>query len=151
MIKTLEDNDVCQVINLMNHSIKNNDYNPYPKNERCWIQHLLAHIEMCKDDPKYIAIGDFEDKWLKGFLLASAYRNYYTQELVMDVKDCIVNPEVNNVYTVTRLFNFMINHLEYHGGRYWRADSIASSSPEYVEFLKKKYNAVPFHGVHGEI
>ena len=106
---------------------------------------------MCKNDPKYIAIGDFEGEWLKGFLLASAYRNYYTQELVMDVKDCIVNPEVNNVYTVTRLFNFMIDHLEYHGGRYWRADSIASSSPEYVEFLKKKYNAVPFHGVHGEI
>jgi len=154
MIKQLHNNSVIQCIQLMEKSLQYNQYEAYPENQRCWIQHLTKHIEeQVKENPHYIAVGDFDDGQLHGFLLASSFKNYYTQQYVMDVKDCIVDHSRNSVYTVTRLFDHMIDHTEHHGGMYWRADTIRTGDAgiKYVEFLAKKYNAIPFHGVHGRV
>lgn len=156
MIVLLTDNMICECIDLMNVSVSQNDYQPYGRNERHWIQHLLTHVdEQSRGNPKYLAIADVcpERHFIKGFMLASAFSNYYTNEWVMDVKDCIVDAEYRNAFTVTRLFDAMINHVKEHGGKFWRADSIRDpeKSKEYTEFLQKKYNAVPFHGVHGTV
>lgn len=157
MIKLIEDNHIIQVTLLMDKATKDNyiTYDePYGRNERCWIQHLTSHVEKQKTDPRYLVIGDFtKDDELRGFIICSAFQNYYTQEWVMDVKDCIVDHDYNNAFTVTRLFNHMIDHVKQHGGTHWRADSIRAGDKavEYTEFLAKKYNAKPFHGVHGRI
>ncbi|MDC3283279.1 hypothetical protein OAV41_01765 [Planctomycetota bacterium] len=155
MIKLIEDNQIYECIQLMHKSTQDNNYQPYDRNERCWIEHLSKHIaEQGKGDPRYLAIGDYaSDGSLRGFMLASAFMNFYTQEWVMDVVDCIVNHDYNNTFTVTRLFNYMIDHVEKHGGNHWRADSIRAGDKaiEYTEFLAKKYNAIPFHGVHGRV
>jgi len=155
MIKLIEDNMMYSCIQLMHKSTQDNNYQPYERNERCWIQHLGKHIEeQANNNPRFIAIGDYTDTGeLKGFMLASAFQTYYTNEMVMDVKDCIVNHDYNNSFTVSRLFNYMIDHVKRHGGSHWRADSIRAGDKavEYTEFLAKKYNAKPFHGVHGRI
>ena len=149
MIKILEDNNVLDCILLMDKSRKDNDYGPYSDNERVWIEHLTHHIK----DPHCLAIGDFDGDELRGFMLCSTFRNFYTHELVSDVKDCIVDQNRNNVFTVTRLFNAMIAASKEAGIKTWRADSLRASdkADEYVEFLSRKYNARPFRGVHGTI
>ena len=159
MIVLITDNMITECIDLMNVSVSQNDYEPYGKNERCWIEHLTTHVkEQGNGNPRFLAIADLGEspdgsKYIKGFMLASAFINYYTQEYVMDVKDCIVDSDYRNAFTVSRLFNAMIDHTKKHGGKYWRADSIRDpeKAKEYSEFLQKKYNAVPFHGVHGKI
>jgi len=155
MIKLIEDNDMYECVQLMQKSTQDNNYQPYDRNERVWMQHLARHIEeQAANNPLYLAIGDYaSDESLRGFMLASAYNNFYTKEYVMDVKDCIVNHDYNNAFTVTRLFNYMIDHVQRHGGIHWRADSIRAGDKalEYTEFLAKKYNATPFHGVHGRV
>ena len=144
-----------ECIKLMHKSTEDNNYKAYDRNERCWIQHLAHHIEKQKENsPYYLAIGDYaSDNSLRGFMLASAFQTFYTEEYVMDVKDCIVNQDYNNAFTVTRLFNYMVDHIRKHGGTHWRADSIRTSNKafEYTEFLAKKYNATPFYGVHGRV
>ena len=143
-----------ECVQLMHKSTQDNNYQPYDRNERCWMQHLAKHIqEQAEQNPRYLAIGDYSNDTLRGFMLASAFRNFYTNEMVMDVKDCIVNHDFNNSFTVTRLFNYMIDHVQKHGGTHWRADSIRAGDKalEYTEFLAKKYNAIPFHGVHGRV
>jgi len=94
-----------------------------------------------------------EKDYINGFMLASAFQNYYTQEWVMDVKDCIVDHDYHNGRAVVRLFDHMINHVREHGGKHWRADSIRASdkAEEYALFLQRKYGAIPFSGVHGKI
>lgn len=155
MIKKLDDNMVLPCILLMHKLVsENNNYEEYARNERSWTQHLCEHINKHYDNPRYLAIGDFTEAGeLKGFMLASAFVNYYSEEWVMDVKDCIVNTDNQNVFTVSRLFDYMINHVKQHGGSLWRADSIrvGNKAKEYIEFLQKKYNATPFYGVHGRI
>lgn len=156
MIVLLTDNMMTECIHLMETSVSQNDYKPYGKNERCWIEHLGKHIkEQGEGNPRFLAIADYdtEKQYIKGFMLASAFVNYYTQEWVMDVKDCIVDVEYRNAFTVARLFDAMIDHTKKHGGKYWRADSIRDpeKAKEYSEFLQRKYKAIPFHGVHGVI
>ena len=154
MILKLNDNMILPCVSLMQKSIIDNDYKVYDRNERVWIEHLCQHIKEQYNSSRFLAIGDFTDKGeLKGFMLASAFVNYYTQEWVMDVKDCIVNHDYNNAFTVSRLFDYMISHVKEHGGSLWRADSIRAGDKalEYIEFLQKKYNATPFYGVHGRI
>ena len=153
MIKQIEDNNLVECINLMRKSCKDNDYGVYDYNELTWISHLANHVAN-RNDPNFVVIGDYtEEGTLRGFLLASTFRNFYTQELVMDVKDCIVDHDFNNAFTVTRLFNHMIDHVKQHGGKHWRADSLRAGDKaiEYTEFLAKKYNARPFYGVHGSV
>jgi hypothetical protein len=155
MIKLIEDNNMYECVQLMQKSMQDNNYQPYDRNERCWMQHLATHIQkQGEGSPMYLAIGDYASCGsLRGFMLANAYSNFYTQEWVMDVVDCIVDHNYNNAFTVTRLFNYMLDHVKKHGGKYWRADSIRAGDKavEYTEFLAKKYNAIPFHGVHGRI
>lgn len=156
MIVSITDNMVKECIDLMQISYTQNEYQPYEKNERCWIEHLLNHVkEHNSGNPKYLAIADYDETkgFIKGFILASAFVNYYTQEYVMDVKDCIVDHEYQNARTVIKLFDAMIAHVKEHGGKHWRADSIRANDKaiQYTEFLQKKYNAVPFAGVHGTI
>jgi hypothetical protein len=156
MIISITDNMVKECIDLMEISYNQNDYKPYNKNERCWIEHFLKHVtEHNNGNPKYLAIADYDETkgFIKGFMLASAFVNYYTQEYVMDVKDCIVDHEYQNARTVARLFDTMIAHVKEHGGKHWRADSIRANDKaiQYTEFLQRKYNAVPFAGVHGTI
>lgn len=156
MIVEITDNMIRECIELMYTSYTQNEYEPYNYNERCWIEHLVEHVrEQGNKNPRYLAIADYDtDKgFIKGFMLASAFVNFYTQEWVMDVKDCIVDHEYNNAFTVARLFDHMIAHTKTHGGKHWRADSIraADKAEGYAKFLKKRYNAVPFHGVHGRI
>ena len=165
MIKLLEDNMMSACIQLMLDTMDTNDAQldnedehdqpPYERNERSWILHLSKHIEeQNSGNPNYLAIGEFSDEGeLKGFMLASSFINYYSQDVVMDVKDCIVNHKLNTVFIATRLFDYMIDHVRKHGGTHWRADSIRSNKQavKYTKFLAKKYDAIPFYGVHGRI
>ena len=156
MIVYINDNMMMECLRLMEKSCEDNDYQPYPMNQRCWIEHFSNHVrEQNLGNPKFIAIADvdIEKDYIKGFMLASAFMNYYTQEMVMDVKDCIVDHDYHNARTVIRLFDHMLDHVKKHGGTHWRADSIRSDEKarEYVEFLTRKYNAVPFYGVHGKV
>jgi len=156
MVELLYDNHVVECIQLMNKSVQDNNYEPYGRNERIWIENLCKHIdEQLKNNPMYLALGVWDDKTgeLRGFMLASAFQNYYTQEWVMDVKDCIVNHDRRNGFIVKQLFDAMIEHVKNHGGSYWRADSIraADKAEEYTKFLQKNYDAIPFSGVHGKI
>ena len=156
MIVYIHDNMILECMDLMHKSTDDNDYQPYDRNERCWVEHFTTHVrEQKKGNPKFLAIADVDrDKdCIRGFLLASAFQNYYTQEWVMDVKDCIVDHDYHNARTVIRLFNAMFDHMRQHGGSHWRADSIRAhdKAVEYTEFLQKKFGAIPFAGVHGKL
>lgn len=155
MIKKIEDNDLHQVINMMWKSYEDNDYIGYPKNEASWITHLISHVRGAQEGPHFLAIGDYDsDGKLNGFMLASTFKNYYTQEFVMDVKDIIIDVDnKNNVYIVKRLFDHMMEHVKSHGGKFWRADSIRAfqDCERYADFLKKFYNAEAYLSMRGEI
>jgi hypothetical protein len=71
----------------------------------------------------------------------------------MDVKDCIVDKDTATPFTVTKLFDAMINHVKSHGGSRWRADSIRmiEHSENYVNLLKLKYGAEAYYSAHGII
>ena len=71
----------------------------------------------------------------------------------MDVKDCIVDHDYNNVYVVYRLFDYMMEHIKEHGGKLWRADSIRNEKEAigYGRFLQKRYNAEVHVSIRGII
>lgn len=152
MIRGLTHNDTVECIQLMN---KYSFHAHYERDEALWIQHLLKHIiEANKNNPHYLAIGDWdEDGYLNGFLLGSSYVNYYNQKYVMDVKDCIIEEEKFGPRIAIRLFNAMEEHVKKHGGKHWRADSIRDGDAglKYCEFLNRKYNAKIHYGVRGII
>ena len=154
MLTQIKDNMTVDCINLMNKSYEDNDYIGYDKNERTWIEHFLKHVKESQGNPKYIAVADVDsDGVVKGFMLCSAFMNYYTQEWVMDVKDCIVDHDNSNLYTVKRLFDHMMEHIKAHGGKHWRADSIRAfqDCERYAEFLKRFYNAEASLSMRGQI
>lgn len=155
MIKLIEDNDIIDCVQLMHFELKKLKNQLYERNERCWLQHIAHHVEQqIKGNALFLAIGDYaNDNSLRGFMLASAFKNHYNHNWVMDVKECITDSNYNNAFTVARLFNYMINHVKEQGGSYWRADTIraGTEADNYVKFLIKKYNAIPFQGVHGKI
>ena len=154
MIKQIEDNDVFEAIQLMNKSTKENTYGGYERNEAIWISFFLNIVAKQKENnPHYIAIGDYKDNKLIGFLLASTFKSYYNNMYTMDVKDCIVNKDTATSFTVTKLFDTMINHVKIHGGSRWRADSIrmVEHSENYVNLLKLKYGAETYYSAHGII
>jgi len=126
MIKLIEDNSVLEAIQLMDKSTKHNNYIGYDRNEAIWITYFLSLVEkQKKGSPHALVIGDYTDKGvLRGFLSAATFSNYYNNEWVMDVKDCIVDHDYNNAFVVYRLFDAMIDHVRKHGGKHWRADSI---------------------------
>lgn len=156
MIVYINDNMILECMEMMHKSVEDNNYSAYDRNERCWVEHFTTHVrEQNLGNPKYLAIADVDrDKdVILGFMLASAFQNYYTQEWVMDVKDCIVDHDYHNAKTVIRLFNAMFDHMREHGGKLWRADSIRAGdkAEEYCLFLQKKYGGQPFMGVHGKL
>lgn len=155
MIKILEDNHVVEAINLMSKSYDDNEYIGYDKNERSWVEHFTKHVREAKGNPHFLAIGDFnEDGKLQGLLLASTFLNYYTQEFVMDVKDCIVDHDnSNNIWIVKRLFDHMMEHIKKCDGKHWRADSIRAfqDCERYAEFLKRFYNAEASLSMRGQL
>tara|TARA_R100000742_G_C4279182_1_gene103156 strand:- start:2816 stop:3298 length:483 start_codon:yes stop_codon:yes gene_type:complete len=154
MIKTIEDNDVFEAIQLMNKSTKENLYGGYERNEAVWISFFLKIVAKQKENnPHYIAIGEYKDNKLIGFLLGSTYNSYYNNICTMDVKDCIMDKDVATPFTVTKLFNAMISHVKNHGGSRWRADSIRMTehSENYVNLLKLKYGAETYYSAHGII
>ena len=109
MIKLIEDNDVFEAIKLMNKSTEENTYGGYERNEAIWISFFLNIVAKQKENnPHYIAIGDYKDNKLIGFLLASTFKSYYNNIYTMDVKDCIVDKDTATPFTVTKLFDAMI-------------------------------------------
>ena len=155
MIKKIGDNEVLAAIKLMDKTIDGKDYG-YKRNEAVWIRFFVSLVEkQNKEDPHVLVIGDYDDNGtLRGFLSAATFNNYYTQEYVMDVKDCIVDHDrKNNAFVIYRLFDAMIDHVKKHGGRYWRADSIRSEQEamDYGRFLQHRYNARLHVSLRGEV
>lgn len=152
MVRGLTHNDTVECIQLMN---KYSYHAHYQRDEAMWIQHLINHIvEYNKGNPHFLAIGDFNsDGYLDGFMLCGSFKNYYNQQFVMDVKDCILEEESRPLHSAIRLFNYMIEHTKKHGGIHWRADSIRGGEmgEKYCKFLVKKYGAVLHHNVRGII
>jgi len=155
MIKKIEDNDVFEAIKLMKKYVDANPSFGYDYNEAVWIKYFLSIVEkQNQDDPHYIAIGDYDKDKLKGFLSASTFVNYYNNQWVMDVKDCVVDIDnKNNSFIVYRLFDYMVEHIKKHGGKHWRADSIRTEEDaiKYSRFLQKRYNSVMNISVRGVI
>jgi len=155
MIRKIEDNDVLEAIKLMDKSTKDHKYLGYDRNETIWIQYFLSLVEKQKEGgPHVLVIGDYANNGkLRGFLSASTFSSYYTKEWVMDVKDCIVDHDYNNTFTVYRLFDAMIAHVKEHGGKHWRADSVRSEQEamDYGRFLQHRYNAALHVSVRGVI
>lgn len=154
MIKRIEDNDVFEAIQLMNKSTTENTYGGYERNEAVWISFFLNIVAKQKEgNPHYLAVGEYKDGKLIGFILASTFRSYYNNCYTMDVKDCIVDKDTSNAFTVIKLFNAMIAHTKYHGGMRWRADSIRAEehSEQYAKLLKIKYGAELYYSAHGKI
>ena len=155
MIRLIEDNDTFEAIKLMRrYTINNGDFFGFEYNEAIWIKFFLNIVEQQKKDPNYLAIGHYTDGVLTGFLTASTFQNYYNNQWVMDVKDCVVNIDnKNNAFIVYRLFDYMIEHIKKHGGKHWRADSIRTEEDaiKYSRFLQKRYNSVMNISVRGVI
>jgi hypothetical protein len=155
MIKLIEDNNVFEAISLMNKSTNDNQYEFYERNEAVWIEYFLSLVKKQKEgSPHALVIGDYDKtNKLRGFLSALSFINYYNNQYVMDVKDCIVNNDYNNAFVVYRLFDTMIAHTKKHGGKHWRADSVRDEDKamEYGRFLQKRYNSKLHVSVRGEI
>jgi len=153
MIKIIGDNDVLEAINLMNASVDMDKYRDKKRNEAAWINYFLDLVHKQKESPHYLVIGDYVDNKLRGFLSASSYIDTYNLEYIMDVRDCIVDHNYNNAFTVYRLFDYMIKHIKKNGGNSWRADSIRpeEEGQAYAKFLAKRYNTKTHVSVRGVI
>jgi hypothetical protein len=154
MIKLIEDNTVLDCINLMHTSTKDKTFFGYEGNQAVWITFFLGLVKRQKEkDPHALVIGDYKDNQLRGFLSACTFVNYYNNTYTMDVKDCIVDHNYNNAFTIYRLFDYMIDHLKKYGGKNWRADSVRSGQEglDYAAFLQKRYNTDTHVSVRGVI
>jgi len=154
MIKLIEDNNVFEAISLMNVSTQGQHYG-YERNEAIWIEFFLSLVKKQKEgNPHALVIGDYDKtNKLRGFLSACTFSNYYDNQWVMDVKDCIVDHRYNNAFVVYRLFDYMISYIKKHDGKYWRADSVRGEEEalKYGRFLQKRYNAELHVSVRGLI
>lgn len=158
MYRKLEDNDSVACINLMMKSYHYNEgygVGYSNRNEISWIDHLFKHItEVKAENMHYFTMGSFTPEGdLKGFFLASTFRNYYTGLWTMDVKDCIVDHDLNTAFMVAKFFDKMMEHMKEYGFTDWRADSVRAfeDSKGYAEFLQSKYNATISHSMRGRL
>ena len=156
MIKKLEEDSVFEAIKLMDIATRQNfTHNLVIKrNEAKWIKFLIGVVqEQAMDNPNFLAIGEYQDNELRGFILANAFINHYNDEPVIDIKDCIVDFEKSTPYTVIRLYNSVMDHMRKNGFKRWRADSIRNQEDtlKYAKLLQHKYNADLFYAAHGNI
>tara|TARA_B100000287_G_scaffold433119_1_gene494052 strand:- start:1944 stop:2429 length:486 start_codon:yes stop_codon:yes gene_type:complete len=158
MIRPIGHNDVVEAISLMSKSEKENNYLNIKRKDSKWIAFFLNHVhEQSINNPNFLAIGHYEDNKegnLNGFLLASSFSNHYNDDVIMDVKDCIVDSPDNQraTYITIMLFNELMDHIRKHGGSKWRADSIRDDKSQgYAKLLRIKYNADICHSAHGKI
>jgi len=156
VIKEIEDNDVFEAIQLMKKYVnQNKEFYGFNYNEAVWIKFFLTIVEeQRKENPHYIALGSYKNDKLNGFLTASSYINYYDNNYVMDVKDCIIDLDnKNNAYIIYRLFDEMIACVKENGGKHWRADSVRNfdDAIAYGKLLNKRYKAKINVSVRGEI
>jgi len=155
VIEEIEDNKVFEAIQLMKKYVDDNgEFFGYDYNEAIWIKFFLNIVEQQKKDPNYLAIGHYTDGVLTGFLTASTFQNYYNNQWVMDVKDCIVDLEnKNNSFIVFKLFDYMIEYIKEHNGKHWRADSVRGQEEalRYGKLLEKRYNAKVHTSIRGII
>ena len=156
MIKKLEEDSVFEAIKLMDIATRQNfTHNLVIKrNEAKWIKFLIGVVqEQAMDNPNFLAIGEYQNDELRGFLLANTFINHYNDEPIMDVKDCIMDFEKSTPYTVIRLYDYMMSHMVKHGCKRWRADSIRNQEDtlKYTKLLQHKDNADLFYAAHGNI
>lgn len=157
MIRPLGHNDIVEAVNLMDKTNMDDYYHGYDRNEVVWIQYFCNLItRQLQGDLNVICIGDFdEDGKMLAFMTAATFNNYYTNEPIMDVKDCIIDPdnEGKNAWSVIRLFDKMIELTKQRGGRQWRADSIHTPdrADKYAKFLQKRYGAAIHTSARGVI
>ena len=134
---------------------KHQYYHGYPRNELAWITFFTSIIKGVQaGDVNYFAAGEYTQGHLNGFITAKSFQTYYTNDIIMDVKDCIVDPDRDsNIFTVIKLFDAMLDHVKKHGGRHWRADSVHNEQDamRYAQFLKKKYGAAIHTSARGVI
>jgi len=154
MIRAIGQNDVLEAILLMKQSNNQNNYKDIEYNESAWITFFCGLVnKQSKKDPNALVIG-YYDNTLKGFLSASTYTSYYNNNIIMDVRDCIVDKSnKHNSKIVHELFTHMIDHTKEHGGKYWRADSVQEfdNALKYGKFLKKRFNGELHISVRGKI
>ena len=156
MIRAIGLNDVWEAVLLMKQSTEEHNYPTLPNEykESVWLGWLCNLIErQHKKDPNVLVLGYFDDG-LKGYLAAEAFKCFYNNQAVMDVKDCIVKKNYKyNGKVVHELFTHMIDHTKEHGGKHWRADSIQGydDALRYGKFLEKRFNGNLYVSVRGKI
>ena len=156
MIKEIEDNNVFEAIQLMKKYVEQNvEFFGFDYNEAIWIKFFLNIVENQKNNnPNFLAIAHYDNNKMTGFLTASTFQNYYNNQWVMDVKDCVVDLDnKNNVFIVTKLFDEMISYTKECKGKHWRADSVRDfdNAVRYGKILTKKYNAKLHTSIRGII
>ena len=74
MIRLIEDNDTLDAIRLMKEYVTiNGEFHGFNYNEAVWMRYFLDIVEKQKTNPHYLAIGDFTEHNIQGFLTAHAY------------------------------------------------------------------------------
>lgn len=148
MIKQLGNNDVYEMAGIALATGEADVYHGYYRNDAQWLTHAIKHVREAIDgNPHYIAIKDVDKNGkMLGFMIASTFNEYYSNQYVMDVKEMMVDYEagrIANAKSVIRCFDYMIEHIKKHGGTQWRADSIHSEDNafDYARFLQKRYGS----------
>ena len=73
MIRLIEDNDTLDAIRLMKEYVTiNGEFYGFNYNEAVWMRYFLDIVENQKTNPHYLAIGDFTEHNIQGFLTAHA-------------------------------------------------------------------------------
>ena len=156
MIRAIGQNDVWEAVLLMRQSTEEHNYPTLPNEyvESVWLGWFCNLIErQHKKDPNALVLGYYDNN-LKGYLAAEAFKCFYNNQAVMDVKDCIVKKNYKyNGKVVHELFTHMIDHTKEHGGKHWRADSIQGyvDAFRYGKFLKKRFKGNLYVSVRGKI
>jgi len=156
MIRAIGQNDVLEAVLLMKQSTEEHNYPTLSTEyvESVWVGYLCNLVErQHKKDPNVLVLGYYDNN-LKGFLTAESFKCFYNNEVIMDVKDCIVKKNYKyNGKVVHELFTHMINHTKEYGGKYWRADSIQGfdEALRYGKFLEKRFKGNIHISVRGSI
>ena len=156
-LKRIGKTEVVDCINLMKAATIDNEYHGYYYDEINWCTYFMNAVKKQNDgDVNYIAHGVYKDGHLLGFMVASAFTNYYNNNPVMDVKDMIVDEDAGTftkAKVTAMLFDNMIAYTKSQGGTQWRADSIRTEEQghAYAKFLQKRYGCAIHTSARGII